>query len=157
MPPPSYQKADVEPPEEITSEAVRGFLMGAFRFGSVSILAHMIMILPHPFKFSSPSAAPIPAQPPSGASPRRQSPFSKDYIRSRLFYRPLEGFSEWLSPASRIYRGLTPQFKVFLQIAAMTLGGCIWAERRVNDYIHFVRRVKRAERIQAERVARGQE
>jgi hypothetical protein len=67
-----------------------------------------------------------------------------------LFYRPLEGFSEWISPTARVYRGLTPQFKVFLQIAVMTLGGCIWAERRVNDYIELVRRIKRAERRQAE-------
>ncbi|PWY83013.1 hypothetical protein BO70DRAFT_429067 [Aspergillus heteromorphus CBS 117.55] len=162
MPPPSYQKGDVEPPEEITSEAVRGFLMGAFRFGSVSILAHMIMILPHPFKFSSPSSAPIPAEAPSHSSSRpssspRPSLLTREIIRSRLFYRPLEGFSEWLSPGSRVYRGLTPQFKVFLQIAAMTLGGCIWAERTVNDYIKFVRKVKRAEKVQAERAARGLE
>lgn len=31
MPPPSTHRKDVEPPEEITSEAVRGFLTGAFR------------------------------------------------------------------------------------------------------------------------------
>ena len=31
MLPPSNQKADFEPPEEITSEAVRGFLAGAFK------------------------------------------------------------------------------------------------------------------------------
>lgn len=31
MPPPSSHKGDIEPPEEITSEAVRGFLTGAFR------------------------------------------------------------------------------------------------------------------------------
>ncbi|KAL4989014.1 hypothetical protein BDW68DRAFT_157715 [Aspergillus falconensis] len=153
MPPPSSQRADVEPPEEITSEAVRGFLMGAFRFGSVSILAHMIMILPHPFKFSPTTSGPQHlqehAQRPSGPSP-----FFKEYIRSRLIYRPLEGFSEWLSPTSKIYRGLTPQFKVFLQIAAMTLGGCIWAEHRVNAYINSIRKAKRAERLQAQREAR---
>ncbi|OOF91118.1 hypothetical protein ASPCADRAFT_211402 [Aspergillus carbonarius ITEM 5010] len=157
MPPPSYQKADVEPPEEITSQAVRGFMTGVFRFGSVSILAHMIMILPHPFKFSSPSSAPVPSQSPAQPSQPKQSPFSKEYIRSRLFYRPLEGFSDWLSPASKVYRGLTPQFKVFIQIAAMTLGGCIWAERRVDEYIKFIRKVKRVEKAQAERAARGLE
>ncbi|KAL4877691.1 hypothetical protein BJY04DRAFT_221877 [Aspergillus karnatakaensis] len=153
MPPPSSQRADVEPPEEITSEAVRGFLTGAFRFGSVSILAHMIMILPHPFKFSPSAAAGLPQHIQEHAQPR-PSVFSKEYIQSRLFYRPLEGFSEWLSPASRIYRGLTPQFKVFLQIAAMTLGGCIWAEHRVNDYIKEIRKAKRVERLQAQREAR---
>lgn len=31
MPPPSDQRHNVDPPEEITSEAVRGFLTGAFR------------------------------------------------------------------------------------------------------------------------------
>ncbi|TPR02852.1 hypothetical protein CAN33_0012015 [Aspergillus niger] len=117
MPPPSDQRHNVDPPEEITSEAVRGFMTGVFR----------------------------------------QSPFSKEFLRSRLFYRPLEGFSEWLSPASKIYRGLTPQFKVFLQIGAMTLGGCIWAERRVDEYIKYVRKVKRLEKLQAERAARGLE
>ncbi|BCS17909.1 uncharacterized protein APUU_10737S [Aspergillus puulaauensis] len=153
MPPPSSQKADIEPPDEITSEAVRGFLAGAFRFGSVSILAHMIMILPHPFKFAPSSTAGPPQHMQEQAQPR-PSRFSKEFIQSRLFYRPLEGFSEWLSPTARIYRGLTPQFKVFLQIAAMTLGGCVWAEHRVNGYIKTLRKVKRAERLQAQREAR---
>lgn len=63
----------------------------------------------------------------------------------------MEGFSEWISPTARVYRGLTPQFKVFIQIAIMTLGGCIWAEKRVTEYIDLVRQIKRAERYQAER------
>ncbi|KAF7117524.1 hypothetical protein CNMCM5793_006546 [Aspergillus hiratsukae] len=152
------QKGDIDPPDEVTSEAVRGFLTGAFRFGSVSILAHMILMLPHPFKFSPTAATPSTSQPPSRppASPRT-SPFSKDSLRSKFIYGPLEGFSEWLSPTARVYRGLTPQFKVFLQIAAMTLGGCIWAERRVNEYIDYMRKVKRAERLHAQRVARYSE
>ncbi|KAL4793511.1 hypothetical protein BDV19DRAFT_366574 [Aspergillus venezuelensis] len=178
MPPPASQRAEIEPPEEITSEAVRGFLHGAFRFGSVSILAHMIMILPHPFKFSpsanTPSPSPSPASGPpapiqtqepspghsqnnthtQNTNPRRPSPFSAQSIKSRLFYRPLEGFSEWLSPTARIYRGLTPQFKVYLQVSAMTLGGVVWAERRVNEYINTIRKVKRAERLQAQREQR---
>ncbi|KAE8348109.1 hypothetical protein BDV28DRAFT_153231 [Aspergillus coremiiformis] len=155
MPPPSAHRKDIEPPDEITSEAVRGFLTGAFRFGSVSILAHMIMILPHPFKFSPSATPPAPSPTQTQASARsRPSPFSKASLRSRLFYRPLEGFSEWLSPASRVYRGLTPQYKVFLQVAAMTLGGCIWAERRVNDYIDVIRKTKRAERLEAQRALR---
>ncbi|KAL4936852.1 hypothetical protein BDV06DRAFT_227497 [Aspergillus oleicola] len=171
MPPPPSQRAEIEPPDEITHEAVRGFLHGAFRFGSVSILAHMIMILPHPFKFS-PSAntpstttgppAPMQSQSQtqepshghgSSSNPRKPSPFSAS-LKSRLFYSPLEGFSEWLSPTARIYRGLTPQFKVYLQISAMTLGGVVWAERRVNEYIKMVRKMKRAERLQAQREAR---
>lgn len=36
------------------------------------------------------------------------------------------------------------QFKVFLQIAAMTLGGFIAAERRVKEYEDFIRRRNRA-------------
>ncbi|EPS26162.1 hypothetical protein POX_c04662 [Penicillium oxalicum] len=152
MPPPPSQRADIEPPEEITTEAAKGFMTGVFRFGSVSILAHMIMILPHPFTFTSPTT---PATTAGGPSRPRPSMFSRESIRSRLFYRPLEGFSEWVSPASRVYRGLTPQFKVFLQIAAMTLGGCIWAERRVNEYIELMRRIKRAERLQAQREQGG--
>lgn len=112
----------------------------------MSILAHTILILPHPFTFSQPG----PPAPP-GAQPRRPSPFSGDHIRSRFFYRPLEGISEWLSPTARIYRGLTPQFKVFLQIAVMTLGGCVWAERRVTEYIDVVRREKRAQRVRVQR------
>ncbi|KAH3264126.1 hypothetical protein KXW23_005249 [Aspergillus fumigatus] len=170
--PTSSQKGDINPPEEVTSEAVRGFLTGAFRtlpkrslpiawamlgFGSVSILAHMILMLPHPFKFS-PTAA-TPSHPPASPSSSRPKTlrFSKDHLRSKFIYGPLSGFSEWLSPTARVYRGLTPQFKVFLQIAAMTLGGCIWAERRVNEYIDFMRKVKRAERLQAQRVARFSE
>jgi hypothetical protein len=63
-----------------------------------------------------------------------------------LFYRPLGVLSESLAPASRVYRGLTPQFKVFLQIAVMTLGGCVWAEKRVTEYLDVLRRARRAER-----------
>ncbi|PLN83289.1 hypothetical protein BDW42DRAFT_192387 [Aspergillus taichungensis] len=155
MPAPSWERKDIDPPDQVTSEAVTGFLAGAFRFGSVSILAHMIMILPHPFRFSPPASPPTPSDPSQKAHARpRVSPFSKERLRSKLFYQPLEGFSEWLSPASRVYRGLTPQFKVFLQIAAMTLGGCVYAERRVDQYIKLVRKVKRAERREAEAAAR---
>jgi hypothetical protein len=80
---------------------------------------------------------------------------SRDHLRARLFYRPLEGFSQWLSPTARVYRGLTPQFKVFLQIAAMTLGGCVWAECRATEFIDYMRKVKRAERVRAEREREG--
>jgi hypothetical protein len=31
MPPPSNQRADIEPPEELTTEAVKGFMTGVFR------------------------------------------------------------------------------------------------------------------------------
>lgn len=35
---------------------------------------------------------------------------------------------------SPIYRGLTVQFKVFLQMSGMTLGGWIEADRRLRSY-----------------------
>lgn len=43
-----------------------------------------------------------------------------------------------------IYRGLTVQFKVFMQLSAATLGGCIFAERRVSEYTNMVRQRNRA-------------
>jgi len=43
-----------------------------------------------------------------------------------------------------VYRGLTIQFKVFIQLSAMTLGGCIFAEKRVSEYNDMVRRRNRA-------------
>lgn len=43
-----------------------------------------------------------------------------------------------------IYRGLTVQFKVFIQLSAMTLGGCIFAEKRVSEYNDMARRRNRA-------------
>ncbi|KAL4926477.1 uncharacterized protein BDV17DRAFT_269331, partial [Aspergillus undulatus] len=152
MPPPPSQRAEIEPPDEITHEGIRGFLHGAFKFASTSILLHMLMNLPHPIKVS-PSATGFPAPMQPETPPRRPSPFSGESLKSRLFYRPMEGFSEWLSPASRIYRGLTPQFKVYLQISAMTLGGVVYAEHRVNDYINTIRKVKRAERLHSQREA----
>ncbi|KKA24536.1 hypothetical protein T310_1437 [Rasamsonia emersonii CBS 393.64] len=120
MPPPSNQRAEIEPPEQVTTEAVKGFATGALRFGAMSILAHMILIMPHPFTFdtTAPPAAAEAQQP-----PRRPSSFSPASIRNNFVYRPLASLSESLAPASRIYRGLTPQFKTFLQIAVMTLGG----------------------------------
>ena len=43
-----------------------------------------------------------------------------------------------------VYRRITVQFKVFVQIAAMTLGGCIFAEKEVSEYNNMVRRRNRA-------------
>lgn len=43
-----------------------------------------------------------------------------------------------------VYRGLTVQFKVFIQLSAMTLGGCIFAEKRVSEYNDMIRRRNRA-------------
>ncbi|KAJ5902505.1 hypothetical protein N7495_003033 [Penicillium taxi] len=150
MPPPS-QRSDTEPPAEITYIAAQGFMTGAFRFGSVSLIAHMILMLPHPFIFSKPTTSTSPTTTKSSPQPR-PSIFSGDYIRSRLFHRPLEGFSEWISPSSRVFRGLTPQFKVFIHMAIMTLGGCIWAEKRYMEYTALMRKMKRVERLETERL-----
>lgn len=49
-----------------------------------------------------------------------------------------------LNSLNPIYRGLTVQFKVFIQLSAMTLGGCIFAEKRVSEYNDMVRRRNRA-------------
>lgn len=103
-------------------------------------------MLPHPIKFSEQP----PQQPPQQQPPPPQQPQPKTSLQpKKLIYRPIEGFSDWISPASRVYRGLTPQFKVFLNMAVMTLGGCIWAEKRYSEYIALVRKIKRSERERA--------
>ncbi|KAF2404482.1 hypothetical protein EJ06DRAFT_526560 [Trichodelitschia bisporula] len=51
---------------------------------------------------------------------------------------------------SPIYRGLTPQFKVFLQFSAMTFGGMVEADKRMRAHEVLVRHRKRFERNQAE-------
>lgn len=43
-----------------------------------------------------------------------------------------------------VYRGLTIQFKVFIQISSMILGGCIFAEKHVSEFNDSVRRRNRA-------------
>ena len=43
-----------------------------------------------------------------------------------------------------IYRGLTVQFKVYIQLSAMLLGGCIFAEKSVSEFNDNVRRRNRA-------------
>lgn len=138
------------------------------KFGAFSILAHMLLTLPHPLRFGPeqqhqqkppqqpPSSAPatatsFPSDSPS-ASHHRPTPSHSVFHR---LYRPLTSLSESLTPASRIYRGLTPQYKVFLQIAAMTLGGCLWAEARVNDLRTRTRRERRAILAAAERERMG--
>ncbi|PGG95985.1 hypothetical protein GX51_08051 [Blastomyces parvus] len=154
MPAPSNQRGDIDPPPEVMQEAVKGFFTGATRYGSISILAHLILLLPHPLRFasSSPSSSNA-ASPPTtstSSSHGKPEPKPKPPTRTPLLYRPLTALSANLAPMSRIYRGLTPQFKVFLQLSAMTLGGCIWAEKRVNEYMDLMRKTKRAERIEAE-------
>lgn len=45
-----------------------------------------------------------------------------------------------LSLTHPVYRNLTVQFKIFLQLSALTLGGYIWAEKRVSEYNEVQRR-----------------
>ncbi|MCJ1378790.1 hypothetical protein MMC17_001889 [Xylographa soralifera] len=47
---------------------------------------------------------------------------------------------------SPVYRALTVQFKLFIQMSGMTLGGMVEADRRLRDYESLVRRRKRVER-----------
>lgn len=97
MPPPAStsdspsRAPPIIPPSQVTAEATRGFISGALRFTSISILAHILLQRVHP-----------------------------------------------------VYRGLTVQFKMFIQLSALTLGGCIFAEQRVTDYNNMIRRQQRA-------------
>jgi hypothetical protein len=90
MPPPS-SVTDIAPPLATSQIAAKGFAIGALRFGSISILSHILLQATHP-----------------------------------------------------VYRRVTIQFKVFIQIAALTLGGVIFAEREVSDYNDMLRRRRRA-------------
>jgi len=47
---------------------------------------------------------------------------------------------------SPVYRGLTLQFKVYLQMSGMTIGGCLEADRRVRDYERSYRRIRKAKK-----------
>ncbi|RKF54099.1 hypothetical protein GcC1_214010 [Golovinomyces cichoracearum] len=58
----------------------------------------------------------------------------------------LGGAGYFMSP---IYRGLTIQFKVFLQMSGMILGGCLEADHRIREYEAKVRVHKRMIRDQA--------
>ncbi|KAL8922601.1 MAG: hypothetical protein Q9208_005105 [Pyrenodesmia sp. 3 TL-2023] len=50
---------------------------------------------------------------------------------------------------SPLYRNLTIQFKVFLQLSGMTLGGWIEADRRLRGYEFWRLRERRRERDEA--------
>ncbi|CCU77443.1 unnamed protein product [Blumeria hordei] len=58
----------------------------------------------------------------------------------------LGGVGYCISP---IYRGLTVQFKVFLQMSGMILGACLEADHRIREYEVKVRMYKRMVRDQA--------
>ncbi|EQL33155.1 hypothetical protein RJZ56_006242 [Blastomyces dermatitidis] len=156
MPAPSNQRGNIDPPPEVMQEALKGFFTGATRYGSISLLAHLILLLPHPLRFaSSPSPSNASSTPTTSSSHSQPEPKPRPPPRTPLLYRPLTALSANLAPMSRVYRGLTPQFKVFIQLSAMTLGGCIWAEKRVNEYLDLMRKVKRAERVEAEAEVEG--
>ncbi|MCJ1292981.1 hypothetical protein MMC34_004534 [Xylographa carneopallida] len=50
---------------------------------------------------------------------------------------------------SPLYRGLTVQFRLFVQMSGMTLGGMVEADRRLREYEALVRRRRRVERDEA--------
>jgi len=52
----------------------------------------------------------------------------------------LAGAGYFMSP---VYRGLTIQFKVYLQMSAMILGGCLEADHSIREYEAKVRMHKR--------------
>ncbi|RDL35016.1 Uncharacterized protein BP5553_06947 [Venustampulla echinocandica] len=58
----------------------------------------------------------------------------------------LGGVGYGISP---IYRGLTIQFKVFIQMSGMIMGACLEADRRVRDFEAQVRMQKRMARERA--------
>jgi len=61
---------------------------------------------------------------------------------------------------SPIYRGLTVQFKVFIQMSGMVLGGMIEADRRLREFEGAMRRKRKMEASQRvwnlEAVPRGE-
>ncbi|KAH7321787.1 hypothetical protein BKA65DRAFT_513022 [Rhexocercosporidium sp. MPI-PUGE-AT-0058] len=63
-----------------------------------------------------------------------------------FFAAILGGAGYTISP---IYRGLTIQFKVFLQMSGMILGACLEADHRVREYEAKVRMQKRLLRDRA--------
>ena len=70
---------------------------------------------------------------------------AKGFAIGVLRFGSISIFSHILLQATHpVYRRLTLQFKVFIQIAAMTLGGCIFAEKEVSEYNNMIRRRNRA-------------
>jgi len=62
----------------------------------------------------------------------------------RGFYSALLAAGGWYF--SPIYRNLTIQFKVYLQMSGMTIGGCLEADRRVREYEKSYRHRRKAMR-----------
>jgi hypothetical protein len=79
--------------------------------------------------------------PPQALTPIAASGFAQGVLRFGVISFASHFLLNRYTP---IYRGLTIQFKVFIQISAMTLGGCIFAERAVGEFNQGVRRQRRA-------------
>ena len=56
---------------------------------------------------------------------------------------PLLGLSVAGQALSPVYRGLTIQFKVFLMMSGMVIGGAVEGDRRLREYEAWKRRVRR--------------
>ncbi|ETI23037.1 hypothetical protein G647_04833 [Cladophialophora carrionii CBS 160.54] len=79
--------------------------------------------------------------PPQALTPIAASGFAQGALRFGIISFASHFLLNRYTP---LYRGLTIQFKVFIQISAMTLGGCIFAERAVGEFNEGVRRRRRA-------------
>lgn len=55
----------------------------------------------------------------------------------------IAGAAFYFSP---VYRGLTLQFKIYLQMSGMTIGGCVEAERRMREHEQRTRRMRKIRR-----------
>ena len=89
--------------------------------------------------------------PPSSAQKDNQPPAALTAIAARGFAVGAARFGcislvahILLSRIHPVYRGLTVQFKTFIQLSTMTLGGCIFAEKRVTEYNDYIRRRNRS-------------
>ena len=89
---------------------------------------------------------PPPSHRPDIAPPRQITPIAaQGFAVGALRFGCISLFSHvLLSRFHPTYRRLTPQFKTFLQVSAMTLGGIIFAEKRVSEFNDAIRRRNRA-------------
>jgi hypothetical protein len=79
--------------------------------------------------------------PPAALTPVAASGFASGVLRFGVLSFATHFLLNRYTP---LYRGLTVQFKVFIQISAMTLGGCIFAEKAVGEFNENVRRNRRS-------------
>ena len=121
----------------------------AQRRGHESILAFPLLIFHH-FRCIHPTPPTLTMPPPTSrpdiAPPAVLSPIAyKAFAVGALRFGSISLFTHILLHRFHpTYRRLTPQFKAFIQISTMTLGGCIYAERGVSEFNEVVRRKNRA-------------